>query len=607
MALNTTTTVSVGEQTFGQFHFLHLKQSMKGHHAFELGIRYDWLTQLGPDPIAAGKSLLGKETSICIRPVELTGNLKPLLFNGIVTTIKAGKENNGNTGNCILSGNSPTILLSGSPHIQSYEQLALSSIVNTVMKNCYPFSLTPQVNPLLTLPLKYIVQYKESGFDFLNRLSQRYGEHFFYNGRQVIFGQYMPQKTTLVHQEDLVDFQLECKLLPAKLMLHISEYRQQEIIEEDTLQQACSVVNSYTRQAQSLSGKFYHHAARYKVPYAFSSHARAELSTLASRYRTGRMSEMILLKGCSTNTGLQIGNIVNIREKQYPGEGYGEFILTSLEHHCNGNGDYYNTFEGVPADAAMPAMNLENIPHCEAQSATVTDNHDPKGLGRIRVRFSWQKGHTPWIRLLQPHAGSGKGFYFIPEINEEVWVDFEGGNPEAPYATGCAYNGSAGTKYGDAMNNIKIIKTRSGHSIRLDDTAGSEHIIISDKGGNTFIMDTNGRNISLSAPEKINLSARNINIQAAENIDINAGFHMNHTAGMDMLHSAGDCLNQFIVNDYRLTAANITQIARENIEIDAKEIGKNAEEINVDSAKEDMQLSAGKSVSIKSAEKSKLF
>ena len=607
MALNTTTTVSVGEQTFGQFHFLHLKQSMKGHHEFEIGIRYDWLTHYGPNPIAAGKSLLGKEISICIRPVELTESFKPLLFNGIVTTISAGKENNGNTGSCILRGNGPTIFLSGSPHIQSYERLALSSIVNTVMKNCYPFSVSPLVNPLLTLPLKYIVQYKETGFDFLHRLSQRYGEHFFYNGQQIIFGQYAPQKTALVHQEDLVDFQLECKILPGNLTMNTCEYRQQKVIEEDTLQQTCSIVNSYTQHAQTLSEKFYHHKACYKVPYVFSSNARAELSALASQYRKGRMSEMVSLKGCSTNTSLQIGNIVSIREKQHSGEDHGEFILTFLEHHCNGNGDYYNTFEGIPADATTPVMNLENIPRCEAQSAIVTDNHDPKGLGRIRVRFNWQKGRTPWIRLHQPHGGSGKGFYFIPEINEEVWVDFEGGNPEAPYVTGCAYNGSASTNYGDEMNNIKIVKTRSGHSIRLDDTEGSENIIISDKGGNTFIMDTTGQNISLSAPEKINISARNINIQAVENINVNAGSHMSHTAGMNMLHSAGDCLNQFTVNDYRLTATNITKIAMENIDIAAKEIEANAEEINVDSSKEDMQISAGKSVNIKSAEKSKLF
>lgn len=161
-----TTTVSIGEHQFGQFQFLHLKQSMKGHHEFELGIGYDWLSRHGPNPLIAGKSFLGKEINICIQAIEPTLNFKPLLFNGIITSVSSGKEKNGTTGSCTLRGNSPTILLSGNPHMQSYEQLALSSIVNTVFKNCYPLTVNPQVNPALTHPLKYIVQYKDGDTHF---------------------------------------------------------------------------------------------------------------------------------------------------------------------------------------------------------------------------------------------------------------------------------------------------------------------------------------------------------------------------------------------------------------------------------------------------------
>lgn len=607
MTRHNMTTISIGEQQFGQFQFLHLKQSMKEHHEFELRVGYDWLSRHGPNPLIAGKSFLGKEINICIQAIEPTLNIKPLLFSGIITSVSSGKEMNGTTGSCTFRGNSPTILLSGNPHMQSYEQLALSSIVNTVFKNCYPFSVPPQVNPALTQPLKYIVQYKETGFEFLHRLSQRYGEPFFYNGQQIIFGQYIPQKTSLTHQADLVDFQLECNILPGNQLLHAYEYKLQQVLEEETSSQVFSSYNNYSQEAHSLSQKYYRHAASYKIPYAFTSNARAELSALTRQYQRARISQMVYLKGSSRNTSLRIGNIISIQERLLSREDHGEFVLTSIEHHCNGNGDYYNTFEGIPADVATPAMHLDNIPRCEAQSAVVTDNHDPKGLGRIRVKFNWQNGTTPWIRLHQPHGGANKGFYFIPEINEEVWVDFEGGNPEAPYATGCASNGNARTNYGDEMNNIKVIKTRSGHTIRLDDTTEQESIIISDKGGNTIIMDTHGQNISLSAPESIKITAKNISIHATENIDIHAGFHMNHTAGMNILHSAGDCLSQYTVNDYRLTATNITKIALENIHLQAKEIEKNAEEINIDSSKENMQISAGKTVHIKSGEKSKIF
>jgi uncharacterized protein involved in type VI secretion and phage assembly len=607
MALYTTTTISIDEQQFSQFQFLHLKQYMKQHHEFEIGIGYDWLSQYGSNAVAAGRSLLGKEISICIRPVESEGVFNPLLFNGIITGVNAGKENNGNTGSCVLRGNSPTILLSGNPHMQSYEQQALSSIVNTVIKNCYPFAMPPQVEPTFTQPLKYIVQYKETGFDFLHRLSQRFGEHFFYNGQQIMFGQYSPQKDTLVHQKDLIDFRLESSISPITQTFQTYEYRLHNILEEDSRDVSFNNINHHSHHVQSVSRKLYPSKTIYKAPYAFGSNAAAELSALTRRFHKGRIAELVFIKGSSRNTGLRIGNIIGVQEQLSTREDYGEFVLTMLEHHCNGNGDYYNTFEGIPADIAGPCLNLQNIPRCEAQSAIVTDNHDPKGLGRVRVKFNWQQGNTPWLRLHQPHGGINKGFYFIPEINEEVWVDFEGGNPEAPYVTGCAYNGKATTGFGDPMNNIKAIKTRSGHMIRLDDTDGAENIIITDKGGNTIMMDTQSQNISVSAPEKINITAKNISINASENIDINAGRSINHSAGMDILQHAGNCLYQYTVNDYQLTATNITKIAMENINMQAREIDKQAEEINIDSSKENMQISSGKSVNIKSTEKSKLF
>ncbi|MBO9729203.1 MAG: DUF2345 domain-containing protein [Chitinophaga sp.] len=607
MTIFTKTTVSVGKQQFEQFQFLHLKQSMTAHHEFELGIGYDWISRQGANPIMAGKNLLGKEINICIQPIESTLHYKPLSFNGIITNVSAGKERDGITGSCILRGNSPTILLAGNPHTQSFEEQTLSTIVHTVFKNSYPMPVTPYINPVIIHPLKYIVQYKETGFDFLHRLSERYGEPFFYNGQQIIFGQYTPQRTPLIHQEDLTDFRLECKILPGKQLLNAYEYRLQQFLEEESGKHSFDTCNTHSQQAYDLSNKFFSQPGYYKIPFAISGNASAELAVLARQYQQSRLSQMIFMKGRSCNTSLQPGNIINIREKWTSHEDHGEFVLTTLEHHCNGNGNYYNTFEGVPADVVTPSMHLHNTPYCEAQSAIVTDNCDPKGLGRIRVRFQWQTGSTPWIRLHQPHGGPDKGFYFIPEINEEVWVHFEGGNPEAPYATGCASNGNERTNYGDDMNNVKVIKTRSGHTIRLDDTSQEEHIIISDKGGNTILMDTHGQNISLSAPENIKITARNISIYALENIDVQAGFHMTHTAGQNMTQTAGDCLSQYTVNDYRLTATNITKTALENINIQAREIEKNAAAITVTSTKEDMLLQAEKTINIQSSEKSKIF
>ena len=79
---------------------------------------------------------------------------------------------------------------------------------------------------------------------------------------------------------------------------------------------------------------------------------------------------------------------------------------------------------------------------------------------------------TPWIRVVQPYTGGGKGFYFVPEIGEEVMIDFEGGNAERPFVLGAHYNGEAKSGYHNADNRVKAIHTKSGHKLIFTEDEG---------------------------------------------------------------------------------------------------------------------------------------
>ena len=74
-----------------------------------------------------------------------------------------------------------------------------------------------------------------------------------------------------------------------------------------------------------------------------------------------------------------------------------------------------------------PADFDENaFPHSEQQPAIVKDNNDPLGMGRVRVQFLWQAKRnemTPWIRVVQPYTGGGKGFLKL--LTEEVNILME--------------------------------------------------------------------------------------------------------------------------------------------------------------------------------------
>jgi phage protein D len=127
----------------------------------------------------------------------------------------------------------------------------------------------------------------------------------------------------------------------------------------------------------------------------------------------------------------------------------------------------------------------------------VTDNVDPEGLGRIRVKYPWlvQDHDSHWARLSTPMAGPGRGFYWIPEINDEVLVGFEHGDMTRPYILGSVWNGKdlpvkPNNKCVQGGNvNQRIIRTRYGHEIILNDTKGGEGICIHTAYGHEFCMD----------------------------------------------------------------------------------------------------------------------
>jgi len=161
-------------------------------------------------------------------------------------------------------------------------------------------------------------------------------------------------------------------------------------------------------------------------------------------------------------------------------------------------------------------------PKAESQVAIVKENNDPDSLGRVRVKFNWQQGEdrTPWIRQITGHASSDRGMYFVPEIGDEVYVDFEQGNPDRPFIVGTTYRGNGAPEFFDPDNNLKSIKTRSGHTILLNDKDGEESITINDKNGNVIHLDTKEKNITISAQETITLAAKDINVLGTNSINV---------------------------------------------------------------------------------------
>ncbi|MEL1256191.1 phage baseplate assembly protein V, partial [Flavobacterium sp. DGU38] len=228
--------------------------------------------------------------------------------------------------------------------------------------------------------------------------------------------------------------------------------------------------------------------------------------------------------------------------------------------------------------------------------------------GRVKVQFNWAGGNnsSEWLRMIQPHSGSGKGFYFIPEIGEEVLVGFEGSNAQNPYVLGTQYNGSETSGYADGQNNVKAIHTRSGIKFVLNDGEGS--ILIEDPSGNTWKMDGQG-NIDLNAPKNFTVNAGdNFTVTAGKNISLSAGENINNSANKDISQTAGHDISQTAAGDFTESANNKTEIIEQKHIRSSLESTQHGEKVSVFSTKENMLLeSSQKTVEVNCAEKSNMF
>ncbi|HZU99811.1 MAG TPA: phage baseplate assembly protein V [Planctomycetota bacterium] len=141
----------------------------------------------------------------------------------------------------------------------------------------------------------------------------------------------------------------------------------------------------------------------------------------------------------------------------------------------------------------------------------VTNNKDTEKLGRVKVKFPWLDDSVEswWARIAYPMAGKERGYWWLPEIDDEVLVGFEHGDVRFPYIVGALHNGVdkppktdditntfGGQEYSyggysnsdrdfnaDGKNDLRFIRSRSGHLLIFDDKDGKEKITLTDKTG----------------------------------------------------------------------------------------------------------------------------
>ncbi len=165
--------------------------------------------------------------------------------------------------------------------------------------------------------------------------------------------------------------------------------------------------------------------------------------------------------------------------------------------------------------------------------ALVGDLKDPDGQGRVLVTLPWAPDtgngrYEAWARLATLMGGKNRGSWFVPDVNDEVLVSFEGGDPRRPYVVGGLWNGKDNppeTMDGAGKNARKVLRSRNGVKITLDDTDGRETLTLETPGGQTVTLRDGPGTVEVKDANgnTVRLEASGITVNAAAKVTITAG------------------------------------------------------------------------------------
>jgi uncharacterized protein involved in type VI secretion and phage assembly len=138
----------------------------------------------------------------------------------------------------------------------------------------------------------------------------------------------------------------------------------------------------------------------------------------------------------------------------------------------------------------------------------VTNNKDPKGLGRVKVKFpTLTESHTSnWARVVSVGAGGNCGFDSLPEINDEVLVTFEQGDIHRPYVIGGVWNGKSAPpahvseSIQDSTVRLRTMRTPTGHQLQFSEKpkgSNAAGICLKTAGGHQLFLNDTTRTIEL--------------------------------------------------------------------------------------------------------------
>jgi type VI secretion system secreted protein VgrG len=355
----------------------------------------------------------------------------------------------------------------------------------------------------------YCVQYRESDLQFVSRLLEDEGIHYFFeheDGKHTLVladdpaeNKPCPQQKTArfvvtagawKDEDRIQEFQKRVEVMPTKITLNDYNFE----VPAGNLKVDAPISKKLTDRDCEI----------YDYPGGFEKRPAGDrLANIRMQEEEARVSVLTGVSDCRAFTS---GQKFELKDYQRADMTDKQYVLTQIAHEAmqkiaasggsGGEASYRNQFSCIPSDVRFrPPRETPRTVVRGTQTAVVvgpsgeeifTDEH-----GRIKVQFHWDRigknddKSSCWIRVAQVWSGPGWGGVFIPRIGQEVIVDFLEGDPDRPIVIGAVYNGTNTPPYplpGEkTKSTIKSDTTIGGggyNEFRFEDKSGSEEVFL---------------------------------------------------------------------------------------------------------------------------------
>jgi phage protein D/phage baseplate assembly protein gpV len=511
---------------------------------------------------------LGKEVEIAFIPEE--GGSSQTLIKGEITALEPD-FGEGTSATLLVRGYDRSHRLHRGTHSQAYLQVTDSDLANRIAQEA---GLRTQVDSTSEV-YDHVFQHNQTHMEFLTERAQRIGFEVFVKENTLYFRRPARNGNALELEwgNQLRSFRPRLTLVEQVDEVVVKGWKpktRQTIVGQATRGEAEPETGHSQSGAQMASSAF---SSARRLVVDRCVHSQAEADTLAQAILDELSGAFIEAEGvCYGEPRLRAGTYVRLTAlgSQFSGT----YFVTAATHVYRADAGYMTTF-------AIHGRRPETLPDLLQRGANgknglsgpvvglVTNNNDPEGRGRVKVKFPWlsDEVESDWARVVGMGAGEERGFFCLPEVNDEVLVAFEQGDVARPYVIGGLWNGQdkPPLPVGQALENGNVhrrqFKTREGHTLTFIDgtdkgivleTAGGHRLTLADEkkqivvetaGGHKLVLDDGKSEVTLESTANARIkSAANLTIEAGSKLELKgATFSLNASAMGEV--KAGATLN----------------------------------------------------------------